>query len=113
MTSEGRLLAMLKRFDDDSHVETRLCQYEAYKNNTKAIGIMKQIIKAKIEGQNQILRKYGLRSHVFVKDQIDALDSDSLIMARKKHAHRRNVFNPIFQSSLSVITFASRKQEGF
>jgi len=32
MTQRGRPVAMLKSFDDDSHVKTRLCQYEAYGN---------------------------------------------------------------------------------
>jgi len=102
MTSKGRPVAMLRSFDDDSHVETRLCQYEAYKDTSKAIGIMKQIIKAKIAGQNQVLRKYGLRNHPFVNDQIDALDSDSLIMARRKLMHIEGMcsthyFSQVFQ----------------
>jgi len=32
MTQRGRPVAMLKSLDDDSHVKTRLCQYEAYQN---------------------------------------------------------------------------------
>jgi len=36
MTQRGRPVAMLKSLDDDSHVKTRLCQYEAY-NSEKGI----------------------------------------------------------------------------
>ena len=54
MTQRGRPVAMLKSLDDDSHVKTRLCQYEAYKSE-KGIKIAKQIVISKLEGQNQIL----------------------------------------------------------
>jgi len=30
MTNRGRPVALLKSLDDDAHVKTRLCQYEAY-----------------------------------------------------------------------------------
>jgi len=55
---------MLKSLDDDSHVKTRVCQYEALKNE-KGIEIAKQFVLGKIEGQNQVLRKYGLKLHDF------------------------------------------------
>lgn len=53
---------MLKSFDDDSHVNTRVAQYEAY-HNGKAFQIAKQFVIARIEGQNRILEKYSLKTH--------------------------------------------------
>ena len=64
MTQRGRPVAMLKSLDDDSHVKTRLCQYEAY-NSPKGITIAKQFVISKLEGQNLVLKKYGLRNHGF------------------------------------------------
>ena len=59
-TRNGRPVAMLKNLDDDAYVKTRICQYEALKNN-KGVYVAKQIILAKILGQNQVLRKHGSR----------------------------------------------------
>ena len=59
-TRNGRPVAMLKNLEDDSHVKTRICQYESLKNG-KGIDIAKQIVTAKVLGQNQVLKKYGLR----------------------------------------------------
>jgi CRISPR/Cas system-associated endonuclease Cas1 len=42
-TQKGRPVAMLKSLNDDSHVKTRLCQYEAYSNG-KWVRIAKQIV---------------------------------------------------------------------
>ena len=84
MTQRGRPVAMLKSLDDDSHVKTRLCQYEAY-NSQKAIQIAKQIVISKLEGQNQVLKKYGLRSHGFsFKDRIESEEGDSLDKIRAR-----------------------------
>ena len=54
MTQRGRPVAMMKSLDDDSHVKTRLCQYEAY-NNEKRAYIAKQIVLSKMKGQNIVL----------------------------------------------------------
>ncbi len=61
-TQRGRPVAMLKSLDDDSHVKTRLCQYEAV-NNEKGVHIAKQFVFGKFDGQNKILRKYNLTTH--------------------------------------------------
>ena len=53
---------MLKSLEDDSHVRTRLCQYEAY-GNGKGAAIAKQIVSSKMEGQNIVLEKHGLKAH--------------------------------------------------
>lgn len=60
LTQKGNPVAVLRSLDDDSHVETRICQYEALSNG-KGLEIAKQVVLAKLEGQNQVLKKYGLR----------------------------------------------------
>ncbi len=49
-TRSGRPVAMLKNLSDDSHVKTRISQYEALKNG-KGIDIAKQIVTAKSVSQ--------------------------------------------------------------
>jgi len=85
LTQRGRLVAMLRSFDDDSHVKTRLCQYEAY-GNEKGIYIAKQLVKSRIEGQNIVLKKYGLRAHDLLgaRKRIDKVESESLVALRRK-----------------------------
>jgi CRISPR-associated protein Cas1 len=82
-TQKGKPVAMLKSLDDDSHVKTRVCQYEALKDG-RAFEIAKQFVKSKIEGQNIVLKKYGLRTDTSVKLKIDALDTDDLALLRRK-----------------------------
>ena len=57
MTSSGRPVATIKALDDFSHVKTRICQFEAYKNR-KGVEIAKQLVLGKIESQSQILKKW-------------------------------------------------------
>ena len=85
LTQRGRPVAMLKSFDDDSHVKTRLCQYEAY-GNEKGIYIAKQLVKSRIEGQDIVLRKYGLRALDLLgaRERIDKVESESLVALRRK-----------------------------
>ena len=74
LTQRGRPVAMLKSLDDDSHVKTRVCQYEALENG-KGVLIAKRILYGRIEGQNRLLVKYGLRQHdlMRIKERIIAL----------------------------------------
>jgi CRISPR-associated protein Cas1 len=84
LTQKGRPVAMLKSLDDDSHVKTRVCQYEASKNE-KGIMIAKQLVSGKIEGQNQVLKKYDLKRHDFSAFEIvnnTKLDNPSRFRAR-------------------------------
>jgi CRISPR-associated endonuclease Cas1 len=84
MTGRGRPVAIMKSLDDDSHVKTRLCQYEAYKSE-KGVEIAKQLVKSKLEGQNLVLKKCGLRNHGFTfKEKIDNLKSEKLDNIRAK-----------------------------
>jgi len=59
-TERGRPVGVLRSLTDNSHVKSRLAQYEATRNG-KGQAIAKAIVTAKISGQNQVLRKYGLR----------------------------------------------------
>jgi CRISPR/Cas system-associated endonuclease Cas1 len=83
MTQRGRPVAMLKALDDDSHVKTRICQYEALKDG-RAFEIAKQIVKAKIEGQNIVLKKYGLKTDTSVKLRINAIETENLKTFRRR-----------------------------
>ncbi|MDQ1279303.1 MAG: CRISPR-associated endonuclease Cas1 [Thermoproteota archaeon] len=59
-TQKGRPVAMLKSLDDDSHVQTRLCQYRAI-NNEKGRHIARQFILSKFYGYKKVLEKHHLR----------------------------------------------------
>ncbi len=85
LTQRGNPVAVLKGLQDDSHVSTRVCQYESMKNG-KSIDIAKKIVLGRIEGQNQILRKYGLRQHDFVRarETVRGIESYNLTQVRKK-----------------------------
>jgi len=85
VTRKGKPVAMLKSIDDESHVKTRLAQYEALKNG-KGITIAKQIVLSKIESQNVILRKYSLKEHnlTSAKKKIENIESENLTVVRKK-----------------------------
>jgi CRISPR-associated protein Cas1 len=85
LTRKGKPVATLKSIDDDSHVKTRICQYQALENG-KGVQIAKQIVLSRIESQNIILRKYGLRQHdlMMVKDRLSMVESDKLSMMRKQ-----------------------------
>jgi len=48
--------AVLVNLDNQSHVKTRIAQYEAL-NNGKGIEVAKQIVESRIEGQNRVLEK--------------------------------------------------------
>ena len=68
-TQRGKPVAMLRSLENDSHVKTRISQYQALENG-KGIEIAKRIIYGKIEGQNQVLNKYGLMRHDLVKAKV-------------------------------------------
>lgn len=102
MTRNGRPVAMLKAFDDDSHVETRIAQYEAF-NNGKAVPIAKQFVLSKIEGQNMVLEKYSLEVHGSEAERtVDRVETENLKSARRKLVpieakYSRRYFRRIFR----------------
>ena len=79
----GQPIGFLKSLTDDSHVKTRIYQYEALKNE-KGIYIAKQFINTKIEGQNNVLKKFGLRSDTSIKLKINSIETKSLDVLRKQ-----------------------------
>jgi len=81
-TQRGRPVAMLRSLDDDSHVETRIAQYEATKDG-KGIRIAKQLVASKLEGRNSTLRKHGLKTYN-IGNSIEKLEFESLKDAQKK-----------------------------
>jgi CRISPR-associated protein Cas1 len=101
LTQKGRPIAMLKSLDDDSHVKTRVCQYEAL-NNGKAVHIAKQFVLGKLEGQSQVLKKYGLKRHDFsILEKMKNLEDENTARLRTRlmsiEGHcSENCFNQIF-----------------
>jgi len=84
LTSRGRPVAILKGLDDDSHVSTRVAQYEALKDE-RGLEIAKKFVLGKLAGQNQVLKKYGLRQFDFKKiERVKNLEVDNLGQLRKK-----------------------------
>lgn len=84
MTQKGRPVAWLKAFDDDSHVSTRLAQYEAVKD-VRGLEIAKKLVLGKIQGQNQVLKKYELKQLDFAMfERIKNLKIDDLEQLGKR-----------------------------
>jgi CRISPR-associated protein Cas1 len=115
LTQKGKPIAVLKSLDYDSHVKTRLCQYEAV-NNGKGMEIAKQIIHSKIESQNRILRKHGLRQLdlMIIKQKIDTIPENNLKTVRKQLLPiegrcSEQYFKQIFQLLPKQIRIENRK----
>jgi len=83
-TRNGQPIAMLKNLEDDSHVKTRICQYEALKNG-KGRYLAKQFVAGKIEGQRSLLRKYGLGEYSI--GQVESILEPDLDVLRRKLLH--------------------------
>jgi CRISPR-associated protein Cas1 len=80
-TRHNRVVAVLRNLEDDSHVKTRIAQYKALENG-KGVAIAKQLVRSKVQGQNIVLRKWGLGPLDFNAFDVD--ESESLESARKK-----------------------------
>jgi CRISPR-associated protein Cas1 len=91
MTKRNRVVAVLKNLEDDSHVKTRIAQYQAL-NNGKGDYVAKQIVKHKVESQNKVLTKYGLKP---IGISFEDLDKKKLLSIEAKSA--RVYFNQIFK----------------
>ena len=91
MTKRNRVVAVLKNLEDDSHVKTRIAQYQAL-NNGKGDYVAKQIVKHKVESQNKVLTKYGLKP---IGISFEDLDKKKLLSIEAKSA--RAYFNQIFK----------------
>lgn len=85
LTQRGKPVATLRSLDDDSHVATRVAQYEAL-SNSKGLHIAKQVVLGKITGENLLLHKYGLIQHdlMSVKSKIAEIETENLKVLRRK-----------------------------
>jgi len=91
MTRHNRVVGFLKNVEDDAHVKTRVAQYQALENG-RGLKIAKEIVKAKIEGQNMILRKYDLKA---IDRNVGDVSRRKLLSIESQHA--RHYFNQIFK----------------
>ena len=85
LTARGQPIGTLRSLHNDSHVSTRIAQFKAIENK-KGIHIAKMVVLKKLESQNILLRKYGLRQHDFlrVKATIEQIETDNLKALRRK-----------------------------
>jgi CRISPR-associated protein Cas1 len=104
MTRRNRVVALLKNVEDDSHVKTRLCQYETVLDNEKCMEIAKQFLIAKIKGQNEVLKKYKLETsrNMLSFSQIENVKFENLKVTRRKlmaiESHNaKDYFSQIFK----------------
>jgi CRISP-associated protein Cas1 len=104
MTRRNRVVAFLKNVEDDSHVKTRLCQYQAVLNEEKCMEIAKQFIISKIKGQNQVLKKHKLDTsrNLLSILQLENIKFENLKLTRRKlmtvEAHNaKDYFSQIFK----------------
>jgi CRISPR-associated protein Cas1 len=83
-TARGNPVGVLLSFDNSSHVITRISQYETLKT-PKALEIAKQFVISKISGENELLKKYGLRRHDYSAiERIKKFEDSSLVTLRRK-----------------------------
>ena len=84
LTQRGNPVAVLKSLSDDMHVSTRIAQYEAVKSE-KGLEIAKKIVLGKLQGQQEVLKKYGLKFLDYTYfEKIGDLQEDNLIRLRQK-----------------------------
>jgi CRISP-associated protein Cas1 len=104
VTRRNRVVALLKNVEDDSHVETRLSQYQAVLDEEKCIEIAKQFVISKIKGEIAVLKKYGFNysKNSFYLSEIARLEFSGLKKTRQKLTgiegrSAQDYFSKIFQ----------------
>jgi CRISPR-associated protein Cas1 len=114
----GEPIGILKALDDDSHIETRISQLESVKNGL-GINTAKKIVYAKLEGQNQVLRKYGFRQLdlMGIKDKINSVEGSNLTIVRKQlltieRLSSARYFKQIFQLFPEWLRVEHRRTKG-
>jgi len=114
-TRNGNPVAVLRSLDDDSHVQTRIAQYEAL-HNGKGITIAKTIVCSKIESQNMVLEEYGLKQLdiTTLENKIKNIKSDNIKDVRKRllpieGKASEHYFKQIFQLFPKNIRIENRK----
>jgi CRISP-associated protein Cas1 len=113
LTQKGNPVSILRSLDDDSHVKTRISQYEALKNGMGE-KVAKTLIVAKAEGYDKVLKKYGLKPIGFVKDEVNAIHSDDDKTLRRmltsyESKYSRRYFSQIFEMFDNEIRPEGRK----
>ncbi|MEM1507521.1 MAG: CRISPR-associated endonuclease Cas1 [Candidatus Bathyarchaeia archaeon] len=114
-TRNGKPVAILRSLDDDSHVKTRIAQYQAHEKG-KGVEIAKTIVLSKIEGQNMVLRKHGLKeiSLEEVKERIKAIEAKSLREARYRlNQIEGKASKHYFKQIFSLLPFRVEERKGW
>jgi CRISPR-associated protein Cas1 len=116
LTRWGNPIAIVRSLCDDSHVETRICQYEALKNG-KGLEIAKQVVVAKLEGENRLLKKYGLKAlDVFGYSQnIKALNGDLKLVRNRLMSYEGKFSEQYFKQVFQLFneSFRSEKRKTY
>ena len=104
VTRHNRVIGMLRSVEDDSHVKSRLSQYEAVLDNEKCMNIAKSFVTAKIKGQSEVLRKHNLdyAQNSNYLSQIEKLEFTNLKLTRQKlmnieSRNAKDYFSQIFK----------------
>jgi len=101
LTGRGRPVGVVRSLEDNSHISTRIAQYDSL-DNGKLPDIAKQFVLAKLEGQNQLLSKYGLKrldySHFERVKRVEESDKRALRvkLTNIESVCSRNYFGQIF-----------------
>ena len=82
-------------------------------SNGEGIYIAKQLVQSKTEGQNLILKKYGLKSDTSVKLKINAVESEDLNLLRKKTVSARYFSGASFRHGEEGVQSGVFAAEGF
>jgi CRISPR-associated protein Cas1 len=83
-TGRGQPVAILKSLSSDSNVKTRICQYESLKDD-RCLKIAKTFLLSKLEGQDKLLKKYGLRRLDYALfEKIRSLENTDIHIAKNK-----------------------------
>jgi len=98
-----------------NYCETTDSVFKTLKNG-KGVTIAKEIVLAKIEGQNIVLRKYGFRQHdmMRIKERVANVESDDLKVARNRlltiEGHvAENYFRQVFELLPTAIGIERRR----
>lgn len=113
LTRWGNPIAIVKSLVADSHVETRICQYEALTNG-KGLKIAKQFVLGKLRGYDELLKKYGLRhlDSFQYSEQVKELDDKDLNVLRNKLTSTEGKFSRQYFSQLLQLFNESFRPEG-
>jgi len=79
-------------------------------NNGKGPRIAKQIVLAKLEGQNQVLKKYGLKRHDFsILQKVKSLEDEDIVRLRTRLMSIEGHFSDnYFNQILSLVPYSLR-----